>query len=131
MSLLSDIWSSFQQLSMPVRLWISAWLVPVNVATLFFLGERNGVVICLLAILGMAFNLPIMVKARGMTDLMALPHLILWTPLVLLVGVTLFADIGSGYRLFLIVLLLTDVVSLVFDARDFNAWRARQAAAPS
>ena len=129
MSLLSDIWSSFQQLSMPVRLWIAAWLVPVNMASLFFLGERNGVAICLLAILGMAFNIPIMVKERGMTDLMALPHLVLWTPLVLLVGLTLFADIGSGYRLFLIVLFVTDVVSLVFDARDFQAWRHRQPAA--
>ena len=131
MSLFSDIWSSFQQLSLPVRLWISAWLVPVNVATLFFIGERNGVAICLLAILGMAFNMPIMIKARGMTDLMALPHLILWTPLVLLVGLTLFADISTGYRLFLIVLLVTDVISLAFDVRDFQSWRTQQAPSPS
>ncbi len=131
MSLLSDIWSSFQHLSLTVRLWVAAWLVPVNLATVIFVGERNGVAICLLAILGMAFNIPIMARARGMTDLMALPHLVLWTPLVLLAGLTLVADIGTGYRLFLIVLLVTDVVSLAFDARDFQAWRARQASSAS
>ena len=66
----------------------------------------------------------IMAKERGMSALMALPHLVIWTPLVVVALITLFSGVGTGYAIFLVLLLVTDVVSLLFDAKDFAAWRA-------
>jgi len=99
-------------------------LVPVNLATVLFLGQQRGVLIAVLAIAGMAFNMPIMIRAGGMTHLMALPHLVLWTPLVVLAVITLFADVSGGYRTFLVLLIVIDTISLAFDARDFAKWRS-------
>jgi len=117
------IWESFRRLPVAVQAWMVVLLMPINVATVFFIGETNALVISVLAIAGMAFNMPIMIRAGGMTSLMALPHLILWTPMVLLALITLFADVPSGYRVFLVLLIAIDTISLAFDVRDFAAWR--------
>ena len=123
MSVAVEMWESFRRLPLWVQVWMTLLLVPVNVATLAFLGGSNGVLLAVLAIAGMAFNMPIMVSQGGMSKLMALPHLIFWIPLLVVALITLFGDAGSGQRVFLVVLIVIDAVSLAFDVRDFAHWR--------
>ena len=107
MSMTADIFASFRRLPVAVQAWVALWLAPVNMATLAFLGQRNGVLIAVLAIGGMAPNLVIMIRERGLSALMALPHLVIWTPLVIVIVITLISGVGSGYAIFLVLLLLS------------------------
>ena len=122
--MLTEVFQSFRRLPIAVQAWVALWLAPIHIATLAFLGQTNGVLIAALAIGGMAPNMLIMAKERGMSSLMALPHLVIWTPLVVVALITLFSGVGTGYAIFLVLLLITDVISLAFDAKDFAAWRA-------
>ena len=121
--MIRDIWASYRDLPLWVQIWVSGWLAPVNIATVFFISEQNGLWLFLLMLAGIAPNLPIMIKARGMSDLMALPHLVAWPLLLGLIVITLVQGTTGAHAVFLVVLLITDVISLVFDAIDFNNWR--------
>ncbi len=125
-----DIWHSFRGLPLWVQIWLAVILVPVNLMPLFFLDQPQGVLIAALAITGMALNLPIMIAARGMSGAMALPHILCWVPLVIVVlGMLSAADsLNPNYVRFLWLLLIVDVISLVFDLRDAALWmRTRKA----
>ena len=76
---------SFRRLPLWVQGWMVFLLIPANLFSLFFLSEYMGVLVCVLAIGGMAPNLLIIVFDRGLSKLMAIPHIILWTPLCLLI----------------------------------------------
>ena len=84
--MVQDIWHSFRGLPLWVQIWVAVILIPVNLIPLFFLDQPQGVLIAALAITGMALNLPIMIAARGMSGAMALPHLLCWVPLVIIVA---------------------------------------------
>ena len=75
------IWNSFRRLPLWVQGWMVFLLIPINVISLFFLREPMGVLVCVLAIGGMVPNLFIMAVDRGMSKLMAVPHIFLWTPI--------------------------------------------------
>lgn len=102
---------------------MSFWLVPVNVASLFFVGQGEGVLVAVLAIAGMAFNFPIMFATRGMSGAMAMPHLVFWVPLVIVCGWLLISGRATGaFATYLFILGVTDLVSLVWDVRDAADW---------
>ena len=119
-----DIWHSFRALPLWVQIWVAVILVPANLMPLFFLDQPQGVLIAALAITGMALNLPIMIAARGMSRAMALPHILCWFPLVIVVAGILIATetLNPAYVRFLWLLLIVDVISLVFDVRDAAHW---------
>ncbi len=119
-----DIWHSFRALPLWVQIWVAVILVPVNLMPLFFLDQPQGVLIAALAITGMALNLPIMMAARGMSGAMALPHLLCWVPLVIVVVGLLSAaeTLNPNYVRYLWLLLIVDVISSVFDVRDAAHW---------
>lgn len=119
-----DIWRSFMRVPTSVAIWIFVILVPVNLLSLVFWDVPFGIWIAVLAIGGMMPNLFIMMKERGVSKLMSLPHVIVWTPLVILVAWVLATqELDSTTAMFLIVLLVVDVISLVFDYVDFFKWR--------
>ncbi len=122
--MVQDIWQSFRGLPLWVQFWVAVILVPVNLMPLFFLEQLQGVLIAALAITGMALNLPIMIAARGMSGAMALPHILCWVPLVIVVlGMLSAAEtLNPNYVRFLWLLLIVDVISLVFDVRDAAHW---------
>lgn len=122
--MVQDIWLSFRGLPLWVQIWVAVILVPVNLMPLFFLDQPQGVLIAALAIMGMALNLPIMMAARGMSRAMALPHILCWVPLVIVVAGMLTATetLNPAYVRFLWLLLIVDVISLVFDMRDAAHW---------
>lgn len=125
-----DIWRSFRRLPLWVQVWIAFILVPVNLLPLAFwlTGASFWGGIALLSVGGMMPNLPIMIVERGMSKTMSLPHLLFWTPLVLIL-LQMLAQRGlSGpwdrEDLTLLLLLSVNVVSLGFDYVDaFKWWR--------
>ncbi|MEM6656966.1 MAG: hypothetical protein AAF625_02675 [Pseudomonadota bacterium] len=128
LGMLKDIWISFRELPLWVQIWMAVILVPMNLMPLAFLDQPFGPLIAGLAVLGMALNLPIMIAARGMSGAMAVPHLVCWTPMVLIIAYVLntHTDLLPLYAQLLLALLLVDLISLGFDLRDAIHWMKRR-----
>jgi len=125
MGLIGDIWRSFRRLPVWVQIWVALILVPVNMAPLLFLGAPYAIWVTVLSVGGMMPNLPIMLADRGLSKRMALPHLVIWTPLVVLLVWLLsgpVAGVDDGYRAILVLLLVVDLISLGFDYPDALKW---------
>lgn len=116
------IWNSFRRLPLWVQLWVAVILVPVNAASLLWWHAPMGIWVAAMAVGAMLLNGALMLIERGFSKLMALPHVLIWTPLLGLVLWLLTQEIAPGYRRYLIVLLAVDTVSLVLDYRDLRAW---------
>lgn len=123
-----DIYTSFRAMPVWVQIWVMIILVPVNMASLLFLFEPSGMVIAFLANIAMMMNLPVMLKDRGFSKMMAVPHLVPW---VILVAILLFVPpLAEGnYAIYLKVLLVVDVISLGFDFPDAVKWKRGDRAA--
>jgi len=121
---IADIWNSFRRMPLWVQIWVAVILVPVNLAPLFFLGEPYAIWVAVLSIGGMIPNLPIMLAERGLSKRMALPHVLIWPPLVVLLGWLLSGPVGDGgaYATLLMVVLVVDLISLGFDIPDALRW---------
>jgi hypothetical protein len=121
---IADIWNSFRRMPLWVQIWVGFILVPVNMVPLLFLGEPFAIWVAVLSIGGMMPNLPIMLFDRGLSKRMGLPHLLIWTPLVVFVGWLLASDVplSDGYGLMLAILLVVDLISLGFDYPDALKW---------
>lgn len=123
-----DIFTSFRAMPIWVQIWVVVILVPVNMASLLFLFEPNAMLIAFLANIAMMMNLPVMIKDRGFSKMMALPHLIPWT---ILIAILLFAPpVAEGnYAIYLKLLLVTNIISLLFDFPDAVKWKRGDRAA--
>lgn len=120
-TLIMDVYTSYRALPGWVQIWVMFFLMPVNMASLFFINQPMGLWVAVLANIAMMLNLPVMLYDRGFSKMMALPHIIPWTALV---GLILFArPQASGlYDIYLWVLLGTNTVSLLFDYPDAHKW---------
>ena len=119
--MLTEIWKSFRAMPAWVQVWVTLLLVPINMAAIFFIDQPSGVWIAILAIGAMMLNMPVMLYDRGFSKLMAFPHLIPWTILVLWIAVA--RPVGSdGYGTYLWILLVTNIISLGFDYPDALKW---------
>jgi len=99
-----EIWHSFRATPGWVQFWMLLLLMPINMASLFFLNEPMGMLIAFLANIGML-----------------LPHIIPWTALVVLI-IFYRPDATGKYDIFLWVLLVTNLISLAFDYVDSLKW---------
>lgn len=119
-----DIWNSFRRLPLWVQIWVAFILVPINIAALVFVFEPYGLLVAALAIGGMLPNLGVMIWERGFTNTMALPHVVIWTPLVILLLWMILsgATDDSAYLTYLWILLIIDTLSLAFDFKDSWKW---------
>ena len=122
--MVKDIWRSFRSLPGWVQFWVGIILVPVNLVSIIFAAEPAGGLIAALAIGGMAPNLYFMIKERGFSRIMAIPHVLIWLPLVILIGLWLALGIlpAGCFGTYLIVLFAVNVVSLGFDFVDATKW---------
>lgn len=119
--MIKDIWNSFRALPAWVQIWVAFILAPVNMATLLFINQPGGLLVAGLANLAMMLNMPVMLRERGFSKLMGLPHLIPWTILVYILAFQRPAAEGL-YDTFLTVLLITNTISLLFDYPDTLRW---------
>lgn len=117
-----DIWHSFRRMPLWVQIWVAVFLLPVNLMTVVFWQQPAGLWLIILAIGGMLPNLYLLAVERGFSKAMALSHIVLWPALLVLCLWLLSLDMGGMYRFFLIVLLLTDSISLAFDFPDAVKW---------
>ena len=121
--MLTDIWNSVRALPTWVKIWM-LFLGPLNALTILFLDQPNGPLIAFLAYAGMFFLGVLAIFQRGLSKAGSIPHVIFWTPLV---GFIIGWFISGGpaaepYRTFLIILLITNLISLAFDYVDTFKW---------
>lgn len=118
-----DIWQSYRRLPLWVQLWVALVLVPVNAASLVFWGAPMGAWLAVMAVGAMLLNGVIMLVERGFSKMMALPHVLIWTPLVVLILWLLAqGDLAPGYGRYLMILLAVDLFSLALDYADTVKW---------
>jgi hypothetical protein len=124
MARFAEIFASLRRMPVWVQIWMLVILMPVNFLSLFFIAEPGGLVIAALAVGGMMANLPIMLVQRGFGAAMSVPHVILWTPAVLIALWLLVsgAVAGSPYAAFLWAFCIVNAISLGFDIKDTRAW---------
>jgi len=120
--MIQQIWQSYRRLPLWVQLWVALILVPVNAASLFFVTQPAGAWLALMAVGAMLCNGVLMLVERGFSKVMALPHVLIWTPMLGLILWLLNQDIAESYRSYLIVLLAVDVISLTLDFIDSRKW---------
>lgn len=117
-----QIWQSYRRLPLWVQLWVALILVPVNAASLLFVTQPAGAWLALMAVGAMLCNGVLMLVERGFSKVMALPHVLIWTPMLGLILWLLAQDIADGFRTYLLILLAVDVVSLILDFIDTRKW---------
>lgn len=117
-----QIWQSYRRLPLWVQLWVALILVPVNAASLFFVTQPAGAWLALMAVGAMLCNGLLMLIERGFSKVMALPHILIWTPMLGLILWLLTQDITPTYRNYLVILLAVDVFSLILDVIDSRKW---------
>lgn len=125
MTLFSDIWKSFLELPMWVRIWTFLILIPVNFSSVWFIGENGSVLIASTAIAGIAFNAIPLWFERGFSHTMAIPHVVFWVPLIIILIVYLTSSeslLSIEYQYFLVGLLICNLISLAFDIPDAYKW---------
>ncbi|QIE44535.1 hypothetical protein G5B38_02760 [Pseudohalocynthiibacter aestuariivivens] len=122
--MIADIWHSFRSLPLWVQIWVFGILVPVNAAAILWVDAPYGGWVAALAIGGMLPNVWIMWRMRGFPRSMAVPHVLVWTPLVALLVWLLSGLVGAsdGYIRYLWLLLAVDLISLGFDYVDTYKW---------
>jgi len=119
-SILLDIWRSFRSLPIWVQIWVGLILVPVNMATIVLITEPGSYLIPILAIGGMLPNVVLMFMERGFSKAMAISHVVLWIPLLVLLAIDIRAD--SIFADYLMVLFAVDFISICFDLKDSRDW---------
>lgn len=120
-----EIWGSFRRLPFWVQVWMSALLVPINLAPLLFIGAYPSAKwIALLSVMGMLANVPILIIERGFSAALSFAHLIFWLPLVsiLFTRPPFLGGVTGVYENFLVALLIVNTISLVFDIREAIKW---------
>ncbi len=116
-----DIWRSYRALPLWVQIWVAFVLGPVNAASLFFIDQPMGIWVALLAIGAMLPNIAIMLYERGLSKMMAWPHLLPWSALVAWLVIAPPQTTGA-YGVYLSILLVVNLISLVFDFPDALKW---------
>jgi len=117
------LWQSFRRLPVWVQLWMAAILLPANLLSLFLLDYPSARMIALAALLALGSNMLLMYWYAGFTRLMAMPHLLVWGPLQVMLLMYLMASTPTADEVMYIGLVLAvNGISLYFDALDSWRW---------
>jgi len=124
---LIQCWSSFRAMPLWVQSWVGAILVPVNALAFFMLDTWAGQLTAIAALFVVLTNIPIMLIERGMSKLMAVPHLIAWYPLVFVLGAQFISSTSSLETAtmelaFMMLVIVINGISLLFDTKDSIDW---------
>lgn len=118
-----SLWRSFRRLPLWVQLWMAAVLLPANLLSLFLLQYPSARMVAIAAMLALGSNMLLMYGYAGFTRLMALPHLLVWGPLQVILLMYLMASTPTTEEVIYIGLVLAvNGISLLFDALDSWRW---------
>ena len=124
MKKITDLYASFRRLTLPTQVWMMLVLAPANFLTLALVNGPLGLIIPLLSMLGFVPNLVIAWVPNGFSAAMALPHLLFWSPQVLILGAYLTqtpANAGFAHIAYALVFVV-NTISLLFDIRETTKW---------
>ena len=112
-------------LPMWVFIWVFFILVPANFSGLFLTHYETGFWVAVLGAVGVLVNIPILFLNGGMSKVLAIPHLIFWISLHIILVNRLFGptEMGGFEKNYLIIILVINTISLIFDINDANEWR--------
>ena len=108
-----------------VIVWINLFLVPANFSGFLFLDATSGIAIAALGAGAILINLVLVWLNGGLSKVLCIPHLILWVPLVLLLGYRLaYVPMDSAEFYLAAIVCAINVISLVFDFFDLFDWHS-------
>ncbi|BFN28112.1 hypothetical protein PSCT_04441 [Pseudomonas sp. SCT] len=118
-----SLWRSFRRLPLWVQLWMAAVLLPANLLSLFLLQYPGARMVAIAAVLALGSNMLLMYGYAGFTRLMALPHLLVWGPLQVMLPIYLMASAPTTEEVMYIGLVLAvNGISPFFDTLDSWRW---------
>lgn len=119
------LWQSFRRLPLWVQIWMAGILVPVNLVSLGLLHYPSARMVAIAALLALGSNMVLLYRYAGFNRLMAIPHLLIWGPLqvMLLLYLAANASVTPPYEAFYVSLvLIVNGISLCFDLLDSWRW---------
>jgi len=119
-----QLWLSFRRLPLWVQVWMALVLVPVNLLSFLVLEYQAAQMVALAAVLALGSNMLLLYRYAGFSRAMALPHLVVWGPLqiLLLMRVLQTPAPDAGEVMFICLVLLVNGISLIFDLLDTWRW---------
>lgn len=105
-------------------LWLYWMFFVIVLAPVIFVRRRQGRIVLIFSAVFLVVQLPLS-RMVGLTNLLSLPHLLIWTPLV----IYLLRELrerriapASPFGIWALTASGTAIISLVFDVRDFSRW---------
>jgi len=122
------IFQSAFSLPVWVQIWMFLFLIPVNMSGLFLLNYESGFWVAILGASALAINTCVLFLNRGFSKVLAVPHLILWGPLQVILVLRYFTaqDLSPFEQNYILVVLVVNGISLVFDVFDTLEWKRGQ-----
>ncbi len=119
------IFKSAFSLPIWVQIWMFLFLIPVNMSGLFLLDVVAGFWVAILGASALAINTCILFLNRGFSKVLAIPHLILWGPLQVILTIRYFTvpSLSEFEQSYILVVLIVNGISLVFDVYDTLEWK--------
>ena len=117
------ILKSYFALPLWVIIWISVFLIPVNFAGFWFLGTEIGFWVATLGAGAIFLNfVPVLING-GMSKVLAIPHLVFWVPLeIILIRLVMSGNLQGGEFWLAVTVLIINGISLGFDFYDTREW---------
>ncbi|MEX3011871.1 hypothetical protein [Hoeflea sp. TYP-13] len=121
--LFARILTSLLAIPVWVLIWMFVFLIPANLSGFFMLDTVSGKWIAVLGGGALVINTVLVLLNAGFSRVLAIPHLIFWLPLELvLIGRYFAADMGEGETRLTLVVLIINGISLGFDFVDTRRW---------
>jgi len=123
-STLARIFKSLFAMPVWVIVWMLGFLIPANLSGLFLLDYVSGFWVALLGATAIAINAVIVFANGGFSKVLAIPHLVFWVPLqvILLYRYFTVPDVSNFEQNYILVVFIINGVSLVFDIFDTKEW---------
>lgn len=106
-----------------VLIWIIVFLIPANFAGFWFLDTDVGFWVSVLGAGAIFVNLiPVLING-GVSKVLAIPHLIFWIPLeIILLRLVMAGDLATAEWRLAVAVLIINGISLGFDFYDTAEW---------
>lgn len=122
-NLVQRIFRSLFALPVWVIIWMLVILIPANLSGLFFLDTVSGRWIAGLGGGALVINTVLVLMNGGFSRVLAIPHVIMWGALEILLIYRMFSESMASieFQLTLVVVIINGV-SLIFDVIDTRRW---------